>query len=418
MDLTELFKKVSEYGEICDHCLGRMVAKRSFGLSNDLRGQAIRISAALTNNEPYQPPSQPCWICGNFFDHTSEWSLRVINAIKGIDCKTFLIGSKVPPLLTEAEEMVWSDLGLSDPEPLKSEINREVGKQVSSSTGLVADLKNPEVVAILHIADESVEVQIRPIFIYGRYRKLIRGIPQTHWNCRTCHGAGCEVCKGSGKQYQESVEEIISAPLLTIFAAVDATLHGAGREDIDAICIGSGRPFILEIKEPKIRDTDISALADLVKRSADGKVEVLDLRWSNRPEVETLKNHKGHKQYRILVDIDGSVPEDALQSALDQLSGAIIRQRTPQRVAHRRADKIRERKVSDIICAGREGSASILEVTGEAGLYIKELISGDQGRTTPSLTEILGTPARVVQIDVIHVEGPLQVNQDGTSQRT
>ena len=64
---------------------------------------------------------------------------------------------------------------------------------------------------------------------------------------------------------------------------------------------------------------------------------------------------------------------------------------------------------------GKEGKDFVLEVTGEAGLYIKELISGDQGRTTPSLTEVLNTPARVVQLDVIHVEGIDQVKSHGTS---
>ena len=34
--------------------------------------------------------------------------------------------------MSESEEMVWSDLVLSDPEPLKSEINREVGKSCCS----------------------------------------------------------------------------------------------------------------------------------------------------------------------------------------------------------------------------------------------------------------------------------------------
>ena len=55
MELTELYRKVQEYGEICDHCLGRLVAKRSHGLSNDMRGSAIRIASALESNEPYTP---------------------------------------------------------------------------------------------------------------------------------------------------------------------------------------------------------------------------------------------------------------------------------------------------------------------------------------------------------------------------
>lgn len=415
MELTELYQKIAEYGEICDHCLGRMVAKRSYGLSNDMRGFGIRVGAALMLNEPYHPQEEPCWICGDFFTTTMAWAERVACAFQGLSGETFVIGSKVPPLISESEEMVWSDLGLSDPEPLKSEINREVGKLVAGITGLTGDTKNPDLIAVLDIANESVEVQIRPIFLYGRYLKYERGIPQTHWDCKRCRGAGCEACEGTGKQYPTSVEELIGAPLLLVFQAECAILHGAGREDIDAIMVGSGRPFVLELVQPRIRDADPSVLADLINTASAGRVGVIDLRWSARSEVETLKTHKGHKKYRILVDIDGSVPETTLQSALQQLSGAIIRQRTPTRVAHRRADKVRERGVLDIRYTGREGNDFILEVTGEAGLYIKELISGDQGRTTPSLTEVLKTPARVVQLDVIHVEGTDQEKSHGTS---
>jgi tRNA pseudouridine synthase 10 len=42
---------------------------------------------------------------------------------------------------------------------------------------------------------------------------------------------------------------------------------------------------------------------------------------------------------------------------------------------------------------------------GEAGLYIKELVSGDSGRTIPSLAEILKRKAHVTSLDVTQVEG-------------
>jgi tRNA pseudouridine synthase 10 len=41
-----------------------------------------------------------------------------------------------------------------------------------------------------------------------------------------------------------------------------------------------------------------------------------------------------------------------------------------------------------------------LEVRTEAGLYVKELITGDAGRTSPSVAEVLGVPAECVELDV------------------
>jgi tRNA pseudouridine synthase 10 len=39
----------------------------------------------------------------------------------------------------------------------------------------------------------------------------------------------------------------------------------------------------------------------------------------------------------------------------------------------------------------------------QGGLYIKELISGDGGRTKPSVSDVLGIPAKCVQLDVMNV---------------
>jgi len=45
-----------------------------------------------------------------------------------------------------------------------------------------------------------------------------------------------------------------------------------------------------------------------------------------------------------------------------------------------------------------------LEVEAEAGTYIKELISGDEGNTEPSLADVLGAEANCVQLDVTWIE--------------
>ncbi len=406
MEINEQVEKILAYGACCDHCLGRFFGKRSHGLSNDERGKGLRVAHVLTANIPYVPLSGTCWICGNFFDDITGWAHKVCHALEGYEYATFLVGCRVPPLIAENEEMVWSDLSLSDPEPFKSEVNREVGKAVSAITGKVVDFKKPDVIVLIDPSTGAVETQINSLFFYGRYQKFERGIPQTHWNCRTCRGAGCEKCNYTGKQYLDSVEELIGRPAIEAFDAENAVLHGAGREDIDARMIGTGRPFILEIVAPKKRTIDLKILETEINRTADGRVAVALSHWSERSDVETLKSSKAHKKYRILVEVDGQVPAEKLVNALNTLKGVTIHQRTPERVAHRRADKVRERKVLDIECVGEQDGQFILEVLGEAGLYIKELISGDKGRTTPSLAEILQLSAHVVSLDVVQVEGP------------
>ncbi|KQC06611.1 MAG: pseudouridylate synthase [Methanolinea sp. SDB] len=403
-DLLDMVEAILSYGPICDHCLGRFFGKRSFGLSNEERGRSLRIAYCIGRNRPYSRETEPCWICQDLFFSVDEWAEKVVEAIGEREYSTFLIGTRVPPLMAECEEMVWSDLSLLGPEPLKSEMNREVGKAVSSLTGKDADLARPDIVAILDISGGNVEIQVNPVFFHGRYKKLERGIPQTHWDCRICRGKGCERCNFTGKQYSDSVEELIGRPVMRMFESEGAVLHGAGREDIDARMLGTGRPFVMEVVSPRKRTLGLPDLEASINQAAAGRVSVTLEQWSSRDGVETIKSDKGYKKYRILVEVDGPLPLYELKSGLQALKGVTIHQRTPQRVAHRRADKVRERRVLDIEYTGEEDDRFVIEVTGEAGLYIKELVSGDDGRTRPSLAEILGRPARVVTLDVMQVE--------------
>ena len=44
-----------------------------------------------------------------------------------------------------------------------------------------------------------------------------------------------------------------------------------------------------------------------------------------------------------------------------------------------------------------------MKIKTEGGLYIKELISGDEGRSKPNVSEILGVNAICEQLDVLEV---------------
>jgi tRNA pseudouridine synthase 10 len=39
----------------------------------------------------------------------------------------------------------------------------------------------------------------------------------------------------------------------------------------------------------------------------------------------------------------------------------------------------------------------------QGGLYVKELVSGDEGRTVPSVSSLLGTAAKTLKLDVLKV---------------
>ena len=49
------------------------------------------------------------------------------------------------------------------------------------------------------------------------------------------------------------------------------------------------------------------------------------------------------------------------------------------------------------------GTRFSLRVHAESGTYIKEMVNGDEGRTTPSFTALAGVPVKVEFLDVVAI---------------
>ncbi|MEM2934058.1 MAG: tRNA pseudouridine(54/55) synthase Pus10 [Methanocellales archaeon] len=430
--VIETALEILKEGSICDNCLGRQFAQLATGLTNAERGRAIKIILAMIADEQLKkrgegellellaPSSehaqkklgvkieQKCWVCGDLFKKIEKLEEKAQRLLANYEYNTFHVGTIVRGELAEKEEILWNKYKITQAEPLKAEVNREIGKLLQHKTGKKVELMRPDIVVLIDLEREEARLQVNSIFIYGKYRKLIRGIPQTHWPCRNCHGIGCERCNFTGKMYIESVEELVAPKVLEASGGRKAIFHGAGREDIDARVLGRGRPFILEVREPKIRNLDLKTLEQAINSYAAGKVEVEGLRFVEKTAVEIIKNREAEKLYRVKVIFDQAISEEKLKIALASLIKTTIEQRTPQRVAHRRADRIRRRKVLEVELKEFKSNEALLEIRCEGGLYVKELISGDGGRTKPSLSEMLGVEASAVELDVIEVLGGIE----------
>jgi tRNA pseudouridine synthase 10 len=66
---------------------------------------------------------------------------------------------------------------------------------------------------------------------------------------------------------------------------------------------------------------------------------------------------------------------------------------------------VREKHIYNCYVESIDGSMAILTLEAESGTYIKELVSGDNGRTKPSISEIIGEPCTVTELDVIDIKG-------------
>ncbi len=396
--MIEVLKKLIRK-PVCDSCLGRQFSQLLSGMTNRERGRALRTVAAMmfdSGTADADPsnfsgfslrfrkpgPEKECSVCFGLFDNLGRLAEKAVGKLKGIEFDTFLVGCVPSRKLAEAEERLWEEIGIEYCEPLKAEFNREMGKLIQEATGKTADLEKPDVVVLFDLEKGDVELRVNPIYIFGYYQKLVRGIPQCRWD-----------------KYRTSVEELVGKPALKLTKGSDHRFHGMGREDVSARCL-AWRPFVIEVKEPRVRKPDLAKLEEMINRSSFVKVK--GLRLCDAETVRKVKSARPDKTYRALVVLSSPVKPEDLEK-LKSLVGP-VRQRTPTRVLHRRSDLERERKVKSVKVRRITSRKFELTVRAEAGLYIKELVSGDGGRTSPSVSEILGVPAKCAELDVIEID--------------
>lgn len=318
-----------------------------------------------------------------------------------LEFSTFLVGVRARRLSRELSSdrfQAW-----------KTELRREAGRILAEdwqALGRRPEFVRPELLLVYDADRGCVEPSLRPVLLYGRYRKLCRDLPQTraHWKHPPCRGQGCPGCEGTGRLHPLALEDLLGVPCAPAFQASGWRLHGMGREDVDVRCLGQGRPFVLELESPRRRSADLAALSAEVDRQGAGRVELArPLEPAGEHVIPRLKASEARKAYRALVRAGGPLPAqlDGLEAAL---GGARLAQRTPERVSRRRADLVRARTVHRCRVLARGGDWVELELLTDSGTYVKELISGDQGRTTPSVAGVLGVACVCVELDVLGVE--------------
>jgi tRNA pseudouridine synthase 10 len=437
MDMLEKAQKMLDEHPLCNYCLGRQFALLGYGLANQKRGEALKLLLTmkahqlalnknqigitylkkLASNGSFDMAAQilkklkkktdgnkTCHLCDGSFDFAQELANRSVNQLDQYEYATFLVGVELPTNIEEREDEFKAEFEVKHGESMRNSFSREVGKKIAEATMKVTDHKRPDIVVLVNPFKESVSIQVNPLYIAGRYCKLIRGIPQSRWMCSKCQGLGCAKCNWTGKMYPESVEELIGEPIRQLTKGAEIALHGAGREDIDARMLGLGRPFIIEIKKPQKRFVDLHNLKQTINELAKGKIMVSNLFFANKDLVRKLKKKEtAEKEYCVKVKFEKPVVDEQLSFLEKLLANADIKQQTPKRVLHRRADLMREKHIYEAKIRRLSLNCIELKLRCQGGLYIKELVTGDNGRTVPNVSDIINVRAVPFELDVLSV---------------
>jgi tRNA pseudouridine synthase 10 len=120
--------------------------------------------------------------------------------------------------------------------------------------------------------------------------------------------------------------------------------------------------------------------------------------------VRRLKRiESSQKIYRVVVEFDREVSDEEIERLEDSLTDLTILQQTPKRVLHRRADRQREKHIYETRIKRISPDSIEMRIRCQGGLYIKELVTGDDERTHPNVSRIMDTKAEPLELDVLSI---------------
>ncbi len=399
-NILKTVEKILFKYNLCDNCLGRLFSRAKKNSLNQEIGNILRKKTGLKKIKPLN-----CELCQGLSVEVKHFYNLILDSLIDYEFNTFLIGCKIDEDIIEKENEIVTFTKSEYFESIKNELNRNIGIKIEKKLNKLVDFKKPDIMVIIDTSFYVIKLQIASLFIYGRYKKFTRDMPQTKWFCKICYGKGCRKCNYSGKIYDKSVEELISKEILKFTKGTNESFHGAGREDVDVRMLGNGRPFVIEIKNPKVRSINLKDLKKIINNSNKNIIQVDKLRFSDRDEIARIKNAGFRKKYRVVIKSDSILNNEKLKKVTSSLLDSNINQITPSRVAHRRADMVRQKHIYNCIVEKVKDTMAVLSLEAESGTYIKELVTGDNGRTKPSISEIIGSPCKVIKLDVIGIKG-------------
>jgi tRNA pseudouridine synthase 10 len=229
MDVLEKAFDLLSKHPLCDHCLGRQFALLGYSMENNVRGLALKVSLTLQANDSAKERSpagikrlkilafngfskeaqetlkhlkklfsktseEKCFLCGGKFGTINTLTEKALQAVASYEFTSFLVGIELPVYVEEREDEFKATLNLSYSESIKHEFGRLLGKTIATRTGKEVSYLRPDLVVVINPFEERIRVQINPLFVAGRYRKLVRDIPQSKWFCSNCRGKGCDKC--------------------------------------------------------------------------------------------------------------------------------------------------------------------------------------------------------------------------------
>jgi len=164
-------KSILKECDLCDNCLGRFFINSTRLSSGKRLGNKIRNSInarAVTK----------CYICKNLLSNADLYVKMMQNASMGYEFSTFTVGAILKQSIIERDDKLRSKFNLHGVDGIKTAVTRELGKKFVSKTKKRIDHLLADITFTINFRTEQCNVKTKPIFLYGKYIKDKRGLPQ------------------------------------------------------------------------------------------------------------------------------------------------------------------------------------------------------------------------------------------------
>ena len=368
---------LSEYS-LCEHCIGRLFAKKMRINSNQQLGKKIQ-------NRLFLKLSKKCYICKGTLSNLDSIINKMIEKSHDYKFLTFVVGAILKPSITDRDDLIRSKFKLQGIDSVKTAITKELSKKFQKKTRKKIDFLNPDLTFTFNFKDDSCELRSKPLILFGRYIKKNRGLPQKQVPCINCKGKGCLQCENHGFSKFTSVEGKISKFLFDKFSGTQTKITWFGGEDKNSLVLGNGRPFFIKLFNPKKRT------ARLQKNYVIDELEIHNLKIISKISKQVIP-------FRSNIELSILSEHNLNDKNLNNLKTLIDTSITVY-VKH---SKRNQKSIHKLKFKKSSPTSFSLWITADGGLPIKRFVEGND--VYPNITDLLGTKCRCKEYDIHRVD--------------
>ena len=296
---------------------------------------------------------------------------------------SFLIGTSLATQFLEREDEVRAKFKIRGTMSIKNHITNAVRNKFRTLTSAREKFEKPDLVIILNIFSDktySFTAKSKSIVAAGRYTKNQRGVSQ-----RRPKAEEFNTRLDDDSLNCKSIEGIISDKVIADTKGSDVRFSWVGSEDKNSLVLGRGRPFFVEILNPKKRTFSNNTLI-ISESEIHARLDILD---EGFPRSLT----RSRTVTKILIHCSESLSEKDLKQ-LDSLAGSTVK------LKNRFSST--EKKIYSVLVDRINRSQFYLTTIADSGLPIKQFVGGIE-YANPNISMLIGSNCECISFDILDV---------------